>query len=529
MATRQERMKFTIRRFKNFLSLFFKSKRGALGVIILMVFLIVAIFAPYIAPHDPVNDWYVAGDFAKPEWYDKLFPNDPQSRNVILTKNPGFSLTSSIDFNVIYTSSLISTYYEPNFGKTEPGCIAIKYKRFGNPTGQTQTVKITKTFNYPYLKPLARFEVFAQFYIDGSTHVELVSATPEIYQPVLDVPVKISIMITRIENETAETKYDLQEDFLFPIRNIRVLPQNIITPTSYWMPADQSKLSSAYMTGNVNGQLIKPEQVIFSKPANYTFTVEITFIDTSSDKESVETIVYVDDLNFKGLGTAYGLLGTDKLGRDIFSQIIYGSRISLFVGLTATFLAVGIGLVLGMIAGYLGGFVDEILMRFTDALLVIPQLPLLLVLVAVMGQNIWNLIFVIGVLGWMGFARVVRSVILSLKERPFVEAAKAVGAGNVHIMLYHMLPNIMALVYVTLASSVPSAIVSEAALSWLGFFDPNVMSWGRMLHDVQEGLHIDKWWWVVPPGLLISIVALSFILIGHALDEILNPKLRQRR
>jgi len=182
-----------------------------------------------------------------------------------------------------------------------------------------------------------------------------------------------------------------------------------------------------------------------------------------------------------------------------------------------------------MIAGYQGGVVDESIMRITDALLVIPSLPLLLVLVAVLGQSLWNLILVIGVLGWMGFARVIRSVILSLKERPFIEAAKAVGAGNVHIMLIHILPNIMALVYVTLAMTVPSAIVAEAALSWLGFFDPNVMSWGRMLNDVQRGLNIDKWWWVVPPGLLISVVALSFIFIGHALDEILNPKLRQRR
>ena len=128
------------------------------------------------------------------------------------------------------------------------------------------------------------------------------------------------------------------------------------------------------------------------------------------------------------------------------------------------------------------------------------------------------------------FARLVRSMILSLRERPFVESAKAVGAGNLHIMSAHILPNVMALVYVTLAMTVPSSIVAEAALSWLGFFDPNVMSWGRMLRDIQAGPgYITYWWWVVPPGLLISIVALSFIFIGYALDEILNPKFRERK
>ncbi len=130
----------------------------------------------------------------------------------------------------------------------------------------------------------------------------------------------------------------------------------------------------------------------------------------------------------------------------------------------------------------------------------------------------------------MGFARVVRSQVLSLKERPFIEAAKSVGAGKFHIIVKHILPNVMSLVYVSLALSVPSAILSEAALSFLGLFDPTVISWGRMLHDAQaiEG-GLDKWWWWLPPGLAIALVSVSFILLGYAIDEILNPKLRKRR
>jgi len=123
----------------------------------------------------------------------------------------------------------------------------------------------------------------------------------------------------------------------------------------------------------------------------------------------------------------------------------------------------------------------------------------------------------------------VRSQVLSLKERPFIEAAKAIGAGKFHIMIRHVLPNVMSLVYVSLALGVPAAILSEAALSWLGLFDPSVVSWGRMLHDAQFQQGIDKWWWILPPGLCIAAVSLSFVFLGYALDEILNPKLRQRR
>jgi peptide/nickel transport system permease protein len=163
-------------------------------------------------------------------------------------------------------------------------------------------------------------------------------------------------------------------------------------------------------------------------------------------------------------------------------------------------------------------------------LLVLPTLPLLIVMVAVLGANLNNLILLLGLLGWMGFARTVRSQVLSLKERPFVEAAIAIGAGKTHIIIKHILPNVMSLVYVSLATAVPGNIVAEAALSWLGFYDPNVMSWGRMLHDVQNTAGaIYNWWWVIPPGLCIAVLAVSFIMIGYALDEALNPRLRMRR
>lgn len=265
-----------------------------------------------------------------------------------------------------------------------------------------------------------------------------------------------------------------------------------------------------------------------SKPGNYVWGVEITFYDTSSPDKNVETVVYIDDFHLRLVGTSYGLLGTDQYGRDLLSQLLYGARISLYVGLLTSILSVAIGLVVGLAAGYFGGPIDEFLMRTNDLLLVLPGLPLLIVLVAILGAKIENLIILLGLLGWNGFARVVRSMVLSIKERPFIEAAKAAGAGSGHIIMKHIIPCVMAIVYVSLATSVPGAITAEAALSWLGFYDPMRMSWGRMLHEVFVSGATRSWWWIIPPGLCIALIASAFILLGYALDEILNPKLRMR-
>jgi peptide/nickel transport system permease protein len=227
------------------------------------------------------------------------------------------------------------------------------------------------------------------------------------------------------------------------------------------------------------------------------------------------------------------LLGTTHLGYDVYNQAIYGARISLFVGLLAAGIGIGLGLVIGLLAGFLGRIVDEVLMRFTDMMLVIPALPLLIVLVAVLGANIWNVIIIIGFLGWMGFGRIVRSQVLTLRERPFIEAAKASGAGPGRIIMKHVFPNIVSLTYVNLALSVPGAILTESALAFLGLSDPSVVSWGNMFQDIQVSGNLASfpptWWWVLPPGFGIALVSLSFVLIGYALDEVFNPRLRQRR
>jgi peptide/nickel transport system permease protein len=222
--------------------------------------------------------------------------------------------------------------------------------------------------------------------------------------------------------------------------------------------------------------------------------------------------------------------GTDELGRSVLTLTIWGSRISLLVGFLATLLSIFIGAVVGIAAGYRGGWTDAGLMRFTDWFLVIPFLPLAIVLAAILGQSIWNIVLVIGVTSWAGTARVVRAQTLSVKERPYVERARALGAGGLHLVTRHILPNVFPLIFANTILVVAVAILSETTLSFLGLGDPLHVSWGTMLHFAfEEGAATTgAWWYLLPPGVAIVLVVLAFTMCGYALDEILNPRLRRR-
>jgi len=223
-------------------------------------------------------------------------------------------------------------------------------------------------------------------------------------------------------------------------------------------------------------------------------------------------------------------LGTDRIGRDIFSQMIAGTQISLLIGLTAAFIAVIIGTLFGIVAGYYGGWSDTILMRLTDFFIQLPQLPLMLVFVALFGPGVENLIIIIGLLGWTGTSRMVRAESLSIKERAFVEATRAVGASNRHIILDHILPNVLPLVFANMILGVVNAIISESALSFLGFGVTGQWSWGRVLYEArrEDAMITGAWWHFIPPGICIMLVALGFALISFSLNEVLNPRLRER-
>ncbi len=224
------------------------------------------------------------------------------------------------------------------------------------------------------------------------------------------------------------------------------------------------------------------------------------------------------------------ILGTDDLGRDVFRNLLAGGRVSLMVGLLATIISMFIGTLIGITSGFIGKKTDVILMRFTDFFLVIPWLPLVLVLAAILGSSIWNIIFVIGITSWPGTARVVRSQTLSIKERPFIERIRALGADNKTIMIKHILPNVFPLVFANTILVSAVAIISETTLSFLGLGDVTRPSWGMMLNYAFESgaASSGAYWYFLPPGICVVLVVLSFTFLGYAFDEVLNPKLRRR-
>ncbi len=224
------------------------------------------------------------------------------------------------------------------------------------------------------------------------------------------------------------------------------------------------------------------------------------------------------------------LLGTDENGRSVLTLLIWGSRISLFVGLLATVISVVIGTLVGLMSGFFEGWPARILFRVTEWFLVVPFLPLALVLATVLGRSLFNIALVIGITSWAGTALLIRSQTLSLKERPYLERARALGAGRWHLMSRHILPNVMPMVFANTTLLVAVAILAETTLSFLGLGDPTRVSWGSMLDGAFSvgAMTTKSWWYILPPGICVILVVLSFTLIGQALEETFNPRLRKR-
>jgi peptide/nickel transport system permease protein len=228
-------------------------------------------------------------------------------------------------------------------------------------------------------------------------------------------------------------------------------------------------------------------------------------------------------------GKVYGIIGTDDLRRDLAVGLLWGAPVALFIGLTVSGAAVSIGLIYGVVAGYKGNRTDEGLMRINDVFYSLPTLPLLVILSVTIGRSIFLITGFLVIFGWVGMAKISRSLALQIKSLQYIEAARLMGQSDTKIIFKHIIPQLLPLTFASIAIAVPGAILGEAALSFLGLGDPSIPTWGQILHDAHSAGAMSRglWWWIVPPGMMIAITGLAFVLIGNALDSIVNVRARR--
>lgn len=259
------------------------------------------------------------------------------------------------------------------------------------------------------------------------------------------------------------------------------------------------------------------------------FFFAMAIISIFSDKGRLDPTITTNGPVLANPSWAYPF-GTNLQGISVLSLVVEGSRISLFVGLTASLISMVVGSTIGIWAGYRSGISDVVLMRLTDVFLVLPWLALAIVLAAVFGQNMWVIIFIIGLTSWAGTSRLVRAQVLSVKERTYIERSRALGGSDWHVVTRHVLPNVMPVIFANTILTIAIAILSESALSFLGLGDPLRPSWGTTIEEAfnNGALTLGKWAWLLAPSLCIVLVVLAFTMVGFAMDEIVNPRIRER-
>ena len=497
-----------------------RNTQGMVGLGIVLVYVLVAVFAPVIAPHDPMNDLYLADSLAGPVWLSKI-----SSKHRDLPPTIRLTLGHS-DWDIEKPEDVQITSKEFASGSGMeiilPATITVKAEE--HQTATQAPSAWTSTFKWD---PFGTTD--EQEKETTATSADEAAQDAAVLQYVFNYEYK--------QPQTFNTKFEY--DIKAPEDAQTEILLEFITPSGktfeLWNTKARGAARHATALADARDLDLKrrlgisffdePTDVVFAEQGDYQLRLSF-----NAESPNGPVAIEVKPVEFGVLGMLHGVLGVDHMGSDIWSQLVYGTRIALAIGLSAAFIAVLIGTSVGMIAGYMGGIVDEVLMRIVDVLLAVPTMPILIILGALFGKSVVNVVILLALFSWMGIARIVRSQTLSLKERTFVESAKASGASSGYIMVSHILPNTMPLIFANLVLRIPSAILTEASLSFLGLGDPRVPTWGRILQNSRQfgGFTKMAWWWLLPPGLALTLLSLAFVFIGNAVNEILNPRYRER-
>lgn len=503
-----------------------KHRIGILGVAVLGLFIFMAVGAPFIATHDPSPTNRLAPRFAAPQWMSVFDPGGVVTGEY--APDPTLDNPDEVDVIVNATSAGADTrfsgvhqvvpedegYSYVNLTWTHE---AMDLLAFRHPEDETD--------NYPDCEDFVYFAETLRWDFDN-------------------VPLDVNISFSYGVDATGDFNTAIQTygGRMFELsvwlidssgnwqRVYNTDPPYIIPIQSFTVDLGYLEIKEAW-EGMTTGEDPTDDLIIaIGLSPTYQFEYHVRTGTFPWMNWSGSVTATITRFSVTCFGSYFGLMGSTNDGADAWSQLVFGSRISLMIGIVATALSTAVGVIVGMVAGYFGGKIDEILMRVVDFLLVIPGLPLMMVLAAFLGPSIDTIIVVIAILGWTGTSRLIRSQVLAEKNKAYVESARAIGASDTYIIFRHILPNVTPILFANITLGVVGAILSESGLSFLGLTDPSQPSWGRMLADAQgNGAFTSGAWWVVVfPGLMITSLSLAFTFIGHTLDQVLNPRLRER-
>ena len=506
-----------------------KHRIGLIGLVLIICFVGMAIFAPFLVTHSPNPQDKVAPTYLAPSWMAVFDRNAVVTNNYLedpnLRETPQMAVNgTSTEFSFLHQAiddNHNFSYVNLTWSHT-PGT-ELSYKWEDSPTHQDPNgimpdyndfVYFDQVVNWPWNAKPSDVNMSISF---GTTRT---GDFAQGAQPLNNYMFRVYVWI--IDSSGQWTRVYESRDATY----VEQIQEKRISLNYYSIESVFAGMVSTNGTPQVDPSdtfTVRVGLAPFYRFDEYAGTHPWTFYNGS-------VTIQVSQLKMVAYGEYFGLLGTTNWGADAFSQLIYGSRISLIIGILATALSTAVGVIVGMVAGYFGGKTDEVLMRLVDFLLVIPGLPLMMVLAAFLGPSVQNIIIVIAILGWTGTSRLIRSQVLAEKNKAYVESARAIGASDTYIMFKHILPNVTPILFANITLGVVGAILSEAGLSFLGLTSPEDPSWGRMLADARTGgaFTLGAWWVVLFPGLMITLLSLAFTFVGHSMDQVLNPRLRER-